>query len=305
MIKQSSRRFHPEFDLEAARTAYASLSIDESFIDDLITSPYDLHVVESLRDQRQLRTGQDVPADIFVFCKGEPEKPDCTKVGGMPYWIEDRKWPVDKSRKSLRFLAQFNFVDSKDLFDELPGDVLLMFVGAGKHPDFGQIHFEWLPAGKTPVPTTEAKRLLFPTSVFHGAIYRSADYPESKATVLASGAFNSEKLFLLNGTKIGGRPHFIQSDHDLKARAAKVRKNPFNPKETMIEPARPSRKGYLCQLGSIQAHPEVAYPWANQREPLSLNEIYHDDNTIVFDDMGSIFVYRSENGDFWSSCEGY
>ena len=305
MIKAHSRRYHPEFDLEAARRIFPSLATDASPTGVTITSPYDLYVIEEWRDRQQLRIGKPLPTDIFVFCKGEPENPDAKKVGGMPYWIDDRKWPVDKSRKPYRFLAQFNFVDSKDLFDQLPGDILLIFVASGKHPDFDRIHFEWLPTGGTQIPTADANRLLLPTTVFHGAIHRSADYPESKESILKTDAQGSDELTLLNGTKIGGRPHFIQSDDDLEPRPAKVRRDPFNPSRTMIESARPSRKRFLCQLSSIQAHPSVPYPWANQKSPLSMNEIYHDENTFLIGDMGSLYIFRSDNGDLWSTCEGY
>ena len=315
MIKPDSLRYHPEFDMAAAREVYASFAKKTPLRGEQISSPYDLYSVEELRDRLKLRIGRSFPTDVFVFCKGEPEKPDCTKVGGIPYWINDRDWPRNQAGKPLQFLAQFNFLDSKDLFDKLPSDVLLMFVDSGMYSEFDTIYFEWLPAGGAHVATTDSKRMFFPKTAFYGAIYRTADYPDSRK--LAYEACNSwpknlplldswpKNLPLLNGTKIGGRPHFIQSDDNLEAVPEMRRENPFRPGEMMTIPARPPRKGYLCQLGSIHAHSDVKYPWANQKKSLKgFHEIQNEDN-IDFVDMGSIYVSRAENGDLWNEFEFY
>jgi hypothetical protein len=311
MIKTESRRHHPEFNLPFAREVYSASKNPRKLDGELITSPYDLYSVEELRDRFSLRTGTPVPTDVFVFCKGEPKTVDITKVGGIPYWIDDRKWPTDKRGKPLRFLAQFNFLDSMDLVGALPDSVLSLFVSPGKDwickPD--PIHFEWLPAGRPNVAVTDSKRILFPKSIFHGAIFRTADYPAAIGMNVQDKISQPYNLPILNGTKIGGRPHCIQSGHDLDAYPEYVRENPFRPGKMITIPARPSRHGFLCQLGSIQAAARVAYPWANRpksiRRLFTAGGIFNEENEICFMDMGSIYVYRSDDGALWSEVESY
>ncbi len=66
---------------------------------------------------------------------------------------------------------------------------------------------------------------------------------------------------------------------------------------------------FLCQLTSIQAAPDVAYPWTNQKRKLTLefddSGIYGDENQCVFGDMGSIYVYIDSSGKCVASSECY
>ncbi len=133
VLRVKSSRYHVEFDLPRAVKEYQQGRRPQRLHGEMITSPYDVYSVETLRNQLNLRTGEAVLTDLFVYCKGEPPKPDCTKVGGAPYWTGDRDWPVDKKKKPLRFLCQFNFVDSNDLVGPLPGDILLVFASNNKH----------------------------------------------------------------------------------------------------------------------------------------------------------------------------
>ena len=58
---------------------------------------------------------------------GEPEEPFNSAIGCRPY-RPDEEWPTGSDNRPLHFLGQFNFENSKDLFDfELPGDVMLVF----------------------------------------------------------------------------------------------------------------------------------------------------------------------------------
>src|SRR5262249_50481578 len=117
-----------------------------------------------------------------------------------------------------------------------------------------------------------------------GVVYRCADYPDAKDKAHDLQMSQSYNLPILNGTKIGGLPHFIQGGDE-------------SPGE------------FLCQLGSIQAAPEVPYPWVNQAEPLALEfddtGIYGDGNSISFGDMGSIYIFRSADGVVTSLFECY
>jgi hypothetical protein len=131
MLVHHSKKHQPEFDLETARQIYAGTKWEaETDPGVCLASPHHLFSVETLRERLKLRVGRAVPTDVFVFGKGEPPRPDCTLFGGVPFWPLGRKWPIDGEGKQYQFFAQINFADSKDLIDKLPGDLLLMFIGA-------------------------------------------------------------------------------------------------------------------------------------------------------------------------------
>lgn len=70
----------------------------------------------------------------------------------------------------------------------------------------------------------------------------------------------------------------------------------------------PARQ-FLCQLTSIQAAPDVPYPWTNQKKQLTLKfdqtGIYGDDNQCMFGDMGSIYIYIEPSGRCVATSECY
>jgi Domain of unknown function (DUF1963) len=286
MLVQASKKLHPEFDLAAARRVFAESGSRQPLSGEFITSPFDVFSVEELRDVHRLRTGEVFPTDLFVFGKGQPSRRDATKVGGIPYWPADRPWPTIDEEEPYLFLAQFNFADSRDLLPELPGDVLLLLVEDAEdylwEPDL--IHLEWLPSGLPPISHFDESLMVTTAGPFYGVIHRSADYPE--ATDMASELKVRQRynLPIFNGTKIGGFPHWIQNGDD-------------------------SAEEFICQLGSIQAAHQVPYPWVNQAEPLSLESddsgIYGDANTLVFGDMGNIYVFRDTDGEIRCTFECY
>jgi hypothetical protein len=285
MIVQGSQKLHPELDFAAARHVFEA-GAREALSGELITSPYDLFSVEKLRDVHGLRAGKAFPADLFVFGKGESPRRDATKVGGIPYWPADRPWPTGFEGSPLFFLAQFNFADSRDLFPTpLPGDVLLLLVEDPEdylEPDL--IQFEWLPSGLPPVSHFDESLMATTAGPFYGAIHRSADYPDSTERASGLAIRQSYNLSILNGTKIGGVPHWIQGGDG-------------------------SDEQFLCQLGSIQAAHRVPYPWVNQAEFLGLEfddrGIYGDSNSILFGDMGSIYIFLDRDGSITCSFECY
>ena len=287
MLARQTNRLHPEFDLPAARSVFVRAGAGDGLRGEHVTSPHDLFSVESLRDVHGLRTGRPVPADVFVFGRGEAPRREGTKVGGLPYWPEDRPWPVNVLRgEPCLFLAQFNFADSRDLFPDLPGDVLLLFLADTERSPWepGAMRFECVPPGLRPVARCDKSLIALRAGPFYGVIHRSADYPEAanKAHRLKlPGGWN---MPILNGTKIGGVPHFIQSGDD-------------------------SRGKFLCQLGSIQAAPDVPYPWVNQAEPLALDfdhrGIHGKGNEVLFADLGSFYLFLRRDGTVTCSFESY
>jgi len=286
MLVRNSQKLHPQLDLAVARRVFVEAGAHEDLTGEMITSPYDLFSVETLRDIHGLRTGKAFPTDVFVFGKGESPRRDGTKVGGLPYWPADRPWPTNAEGAPCFFLAQFNFADSRDLFPDLPGDVLLLLAEDPENylwePD--RIRFEWLPLGLPPACPFEESLTAVKAGPFYGVIYRSADYPDAADRAHDLKVSGSWNLPILNGTKIGGAPHFIQSGDD-------------------------SAGEFLCQLGSIQAAPNVPYPWVNRAEPLELEfndrGIYGNGNSVVFGDMGTIYVFRDRQGVVRSSFECY
>jgi hypothetical protein len=107
---------------------------------------------------------------------------------------------------------------------------------------------------------------------FFGAIFRSADYPEARQLVDENGF--DPLLGVLNGTKIGGVPHFPEATGQ-----------------------------FLCQIASIQAAPDVPYPWVNRVEPLGMgvdrlddNSISGENNEMLFADMELIHIYLDGDG---------
>src|SRR5207245_256800 len=71
------------------------------------------------------------------------------KIGGLPFWPKKKDWPVGRSDTPMTFVAQFCFSDSADLFDPLPGDILVLFADGAYHKDWhpqdvDALRFEWL-----------------------------------------------------------------------------------------------------------------------------------------------------------------
>ncbi len=292
MLVPDSKKHQPEFDLANARGVYTRAGHDKNIGGEWITSPHDLFSVETLRDRFNLRTGRAVPADVFVFGKGEPPRPDCTHIGGKPLWPVSRKWPTDRAGNPYKFFAQFNFADSTDLVGTLPGELLLLFVA--DEPDWYwhpmQVQFEWVALGSHFRTEFDPDLIADTSGPFFGAIYRTADYPDAVEKLEEVDAATSYNLPVLNATKIGGWPHFVQRGEGASGQ-------------------------FLCQLASIQAAPHVPYPWVNSPEPLGLGygldadyengTIDDDDNQLMFGDLGSIYIYRDTDGQIHSAFESY
>lgn len=317
MLVRDSKKHQPEFDLAEARRVYALGGYDKEITGQHVTSPHHLFSVETLRDRYGLRVGPTVATDVFVFGKGKPPRPECTQIGGDPFWPAGRNWPTDDGGNPYKFFAQINFADSKDLVGELPGDLLLIFIGDEEewffHPM--QVKFEWVTLGSEIQSEFDRSLIANAGGPFYGAIYRTADYPDAETKfddVVAEESPNLSvwsstpdwatpevrittelqlyKLPILNGTKIGGLPSFIQNGGDLSGQ-------------------------FLCQVASIQAAPCVPYPWVNRPEPLGLGfgldtkaydgAIGDKENEVIFGDLGSIYIFRAANGEILSTFECY
>lgn len=306
-MERLTSKTHPEFDLDAATKCYSKVA--RELTGEQITSPFDLFSVERLRDEHALRRGLAVPTDVFVMGKGPAPNPALTRVSGVPYWPKSKPWPESKDGAPCQFLAQFCFKDSLDLHRKLPGDLLLIFVPQDDEewlwePDL--IRLEWASTAENPALLTDLPKGVksFSPSEWYGVIHRTLDYPEGIKPARELEVEQAYDLPVLNGTKIGGIPHGIQEQ-------PKLGRNPVTGQPVLL----PKRKGkaeprtFLCQLTSLQAAPEVPYPWTNRKEPLGLDfdssGIYCEENDCSFGDMGSIYVYMEPSGRCIAGAESY
>jgi hypothetical protein len=289
VIERRSKRAHTEFNLAAAARAYQHLQA--KLCGEQITNPYDLYAVEHLRDKFGLRTGKAVATDTFVFGYGSPSRRWSTKVSGIPFWPRNRPWPASRGTNGFQFLAQFCFLDSRDLARALPGDILLLFVPAD---DFRwvdeprRIRFEWASMSEGPPIEHLPKGVkAYMDSEWYGVIHRTFDYPDAIRKAKSLEISQSHELPVLNGTKIGGVPHFIQRG------MSRVK----------------GKRSFLCQLASLQAAPNVPYPWTNRKKKMTLGfnsgGIYWQENQCTFGDMGSIFIFIDRSGRLSAVSEYY
>jgi hypothetical protein len=180
----------------------------------------DLLVVEHLRSEalKGKKINKAVPTDVFVFEEDETNDRTATKFGGLPYYEKGRLWPAPRGEPlDLAFIAQINFADSRDLVPKLPGDILLVFVNPREMDEFG-LHVEWstIADGKELISHEEMpvdNRFVRP---MFGWVCRLNDYPGTRKR------FNKYKspylLPVLQGTKIGGVPGWIQRTKKLPGR---------------------------------------------------------------------------------------
>lgn len=271
---------------------------------EIVCGPRNLALIEQLRREAFANDAprNGVPTDVFVWGVGEPSAPYLTKIGGLPFRNRDRRWPCALDGRPLQFLAQLSFVDSRDLFPKkLPGDLLLVFTDPGQmfEPDAyivewaradeptplreGDVPDDHLRAHLGPPPPPPAGYRLPPEIlarlqavaketeandgrlvVLHGAIHRTYDYPNAAARF--GGAHRPKQLDVLDGTKLGGVPRFVQD-----------------------EPR--SAKSFLAAIASVGARAETRFPWINVEEPVSIREA-HRANYLQFGDMGTVYLFR-------------
>ena len=178
-----------------------------------VTGPFDIAVVEQLRQEALHGTdpGPAAATDVFIFGLGEAPRREMTKIGGVPYRSATLEWPRTDDGQPYSFVAQLNFRESRDLVTELPGDILLVFASEPlpRNGMADAFHFEWHSVGIDDLISAED----CPTSTWHfvpcyGLPYRTDDYPEGRHCFA-----DYKQGWLLQefeGTKIGGSPVWIQ-----------------------------------------------------------------------------------------------
>jgi uncharacterized protein YwqG len=288
MIRTDSTKVHDELDFAAVRRIYEAADLPKELAGHIVASPFHLYSVEALRDKHELRRPTGSPVDVFVFGEGEPTKRHVTKIGGLPYWPAEKPWPTNADGSPFWFLAQLNFADSLDLLPRLPGDLLVILTEDEESwlwDDQETVHFEWQTVKNEQLITSQQ----FPAFEHeyeyvdcYGVIHRTEDYPESAEVANELDVGESYNLAVLNATKIGGAPNFIQGDQGIPGI-------------------------FLAQLASIQPAPRVSFPWVNREEPYDLgfdkNGIYG--NQQMIGDMGSLYLFLQEDGSIRCTTQCY
>lgn len=305
-MERRTTKTHSEFDLAVAKTTFSKLK--KELEGEQISSPFDIYSVEGLRDEHSLRKGTAFATDVFVFGIGAHDDRRVTKVSGLPYWPKERSWPTALDGSPYQFLAQICFLDSRDLTGKLPGDILLIFVPQNDEDwlwEMELIRFEWVTADNhTLINSLPDGVKPYSKSEWYGVLHRTHDYPYSEQMADELEVDQAYDLPIINGTKIGGLPHGIQDQFKYTVDPTTGLPVALPNKNEIAQP-----KQFLCQLTSIQAAPNVPYPWTNQKKKLSLDfdstGIYGDENECVFGDMGSIYVFLDPSGKCIATSQCY
>ncbi len=268
---------------------------------EFISGPRDIAILEQLRSEvfQNSIPYERLTTDVFVWSRGEPERREVTKIGGLPYRSSAKPWPVDVSGKPMTFLAQICFSDSRDLVPALPGDVLLIFAMTEEwqrgnndvswgHAD--ALAFEWMALGNAPlVAAQEIPDTGLPYLPCYGTIYRTWDaelapnnldhpLPDDDAELLGDCA-------VVDGTKIGGIAPWLD-DLDVVHLDGK----------THLPPGE-----YLCALASLM--PDISVPFAllNLPDPVepqdgSRYKAWRQSNPLMIADAGLLNFFLDEQG---------
>lgn len=256
----------------------------------IITSPAHLCEIELVRYRTALQhdLGEAVPVDIFLWRTGAPEKPYLTKLGGVPHREADRPWPTSAVETPFTFVAQFCFLDSKEIIsDKLPGDVMLVFFkdhqSHSGYPD--DVHIEWSNVElKKPLTAADCPKPRFPVPELSGVIYRCNEYPDSRDVFKKEGHNECYLFSTSQSTKIGRETYFIQRD----PRGFKLNRELF------------------CALNSI--HPSEKWPFTNlktlPKEPKQTDGDVHGwgKYEMMFYDVGCMYFMIDDLGKVtWTS----
>jgi hypothetical protein len=258
----------------------------------IISSPYDIAVVEQLRAETFAADPalERIPVDVFVWNLGEPTNRAVTHVGGLPYRAADKPWPLMPSGEPLTFVAQFCFADSRDIVPAIPGDILLFFAegkewryrdevgydfswGDGDERDSAP-HFEWVYLDDAlPLITREdAPQSKWRINPCYAAIHRTWDYPTADGFAYPAVYEHVPEVF--EATKIGG----------------------IRPWRDEVGPDELPGGEFLCSLSSIFPATDKAYPFLNVTEPISYDGS-RASNMLMIGDVGLINFFINSNGD--------
>jgi hypothetical protein len=228
-----SRRHHPVVDITDVVGDERLHRLDTSTMDDAefweicrdhatgsgIGSAEGLAILERIRELASQRydLGVAVPVDVFLWRPGPSDRPYLTKSGGLPHRERTRPWPTTSNGMPLTFIAQFCFLDSKDIIPEpVPADVMLVFMRENEEVpvEDDDLCIEWSPVNlKNPMTSADELPSAFKVPEMAGEIYRRLEYPNSLEGVRHKGF--DEWFFPTmptQSTKIGREAFYIQDD---------------------------------------------------------------------------------------------
>lgn len=280
------------FDLEAWMASRPPLTKSErNWAGRTIDRPKTLAATLWARRQPSVREAlvNPSPCDICLYAIGQPEAPESTHLGGAAWIPSGMDRPIDDTGEPAVFLAQVYFGDSADIIaSNLPGVALQIYSSLGEEPwatgweDEGEDlilvwltsdqlqHGEWHPHpdGRTPCAPVCCH---LNRAVDFGHI-ESADSTERD---------EAEQFRVLDGTKIGGRPVWIQSSEE-----------DHSPEDQLI-----------CAIGSmyhITARCRDVFINEPSLSPAALKKL---GGSPCWGDMGIINVMRRPTGEFHTTFE--
>jgi hypothetical protein len=235
-----------------------------------IAGPRDLLAIESVRSAlngENLLSGA-VECDLFVFGRGTPNNPHCTKIGGLPYRRRDVPWPTYRDdhgiERDFDFLAQFSFAESSDIVSAGGHDLLLLFV---KQDDFygpGAYFAEWSDGAISPDELwTAAKPPHAVIPQLYGLRHRCHDYRECNASLPVQHYYLYRHIQVARGIKIGGLP-------------------------TLPPPAEGLR--FLCQLAALTPKSDTPFPWCNHELPIAWEDTADENLSVVDNGVLCLFL---------------
>lgn len=240
-----------------------------------LNGPKDVACIEQVR--RRVRgkhsLGRAVPVDIFIWAKGSARYPYLTKVGGVPYREADLPWPKDKNGKPYTFVAQWCFLDSRDIVSSrLGGDILLMFFrDAESYFDDDGVYFEWsVEKLQKPMSMRDVPPASFPVPEMAGQIWRTEEYPDAIDIFEKEGHYEPWLFATTQSTKIGRTTWYIQQD-------------PTKPGEEL-----------LCTFNSFQL--ADTWPFVNIADLKAMTEKQRELSEIMLGDVGTLYVLIDQRG---------
>lgn len=287
--------FHSRLDIDYWKTVFSVTRLQEEAHGtmpsvNIISGPYDIAVLEQLRAMSYAYQSdvKRVATDLFIWFRGEPEQRMLTKIGGLPYRLASKDWPLSSSGVPLTFVAQLCFLDSRDLAPPLPGDVLLIFTEArnwgtqqdplydfmGEDVHDSYLYFEWISQTDEPLITHEqVPETGLSIISCYAAIHRTWDYREVDGFAYPDLTGHIPPIF--QATKIGGVCPGQDEEYE-------------------------NAQNYLCTLSSLANNITKPFSFLNVPNPMSWQE-WLDSKALAIGDVGFINIFFDKKGEIsWS-----
>lgn len=214
---------------------------------------------------------QSFKTDIFVWGRGDIGSRSSTVIGGIPFGSK----PVEEQ---FRYVGRIYLGDSFDILDSRLNCDTLSIWGCSDFP-YGKVKGILENSDELRPLTNSLVTQLESVDPFVGSIFRTEDLTctpklrEDPISVESEFGVRYYRPGPWRATKIGGLDPFGNSRDSI----------------------------FLCTLFSIQAEPEMKYPWINSSEPLPLSNIEGNGytakgNSLEIGDLGGISFYLSNNG---------